>query len=269
MANLNHLRKPLAECKIKINDKNINYIRVGTGDHPVLLLPGALMSIWLAYKSQIEGLNADKLTIVAWDPPGYGKSRPPDKTFQDDYRQRDAEYAHTLMKTLGYSKFSLIGTSDGGVTSLLLASMYPESIRKMIVVSSKAYMHPDELQTIQRYRNINLWPEKVKAPLIQFYGEDYFKKMWSLFSDYIQEEYRKHNGDLCKQILSKIKCSTLIIHGAKDEITPLECSKYLKQNIANSKLHIFETGTHNLHLHHSEKFNNLVTNFLLGPQSKT
>jgi len=101
-------------------------------------------TIWTDFKPQMENLNVDKLTIVAWDPPGYGKSRPPDRTFPDDFFQRDAAWAHNLMKTLGYSKFSLVGWSDGGITSLLLAATYPDSVRKIVVFGANAYIHPDE-----------------------------------------------------------------------------------------------------------------------------
>lgn len=91
-------------------------------------------------------MDVDKLTIVAWDPPGYGKSRPPDRTFPADIFHRDAVYAHNLMKNLGYSKFSLVGWSDGGITSLILAAKYPDSIRKMVVLGANAYIHPDEIK---------------------------------------------------------------------------------------------------------------------------
>lgn len=70
---------------------------------------------------------------------------------------------------------------------------------------------------------------------IEIYGEDYFKKTWSGLVDAMQRLYEKQNGNLCKQVLSKIKCPTLIIHGAKDPIVLPEHPEYLKQNIANSK----------------------------------
>ncbi|KYN43712.1 Valacyclovir hydrolase [Trachymyrmex septentrionalis] len=302
--------REMEERKIKVNNMEINYARVGTGDHPVLLLPGALElntdtidtyllqysartcwqtantlltfyslgcrkfavyqikrdvsgSIWTDFKPQMENLNVDGLTIVAWDPPGYGKSRPPDRTFPDDFFQRDATWAYNLMKTLGYSKFSLIGWSDGGITSLLLASAYPDSVYRMVVFGANAYIHPDETKIYENIRDINKWSEKMRIPMIQIYGEDYFQKMWSDWIDAVLRLYEKQNGDLCKQVLPKIKCPTLIIHGAKDAMVLPEHPTYLKQNIANSKLHIFEKGAHNLHLRYSEEFNNLVTNFLI------
>ncbi|XP_011262494.2 valacyclovir hydrolase isoform X1 [Camponotus floridanus] len=264
MANKTH---EIEERKIKVDGTEINYARVGRGNHPILLLPGALGTIWTDFKPQIENLNADKLTIVAWDPPGYGKSRPPDRTFPDNFFQRDASWAHNLMQTLGYSKFSLIGWSDGGITSLLLASTYPESISKIIVFGANAYIHPDEIKIYESIRDINKWSERMRTPMIQVYGEDYFRKTWSDWIDAMLRLYKKQNGNLCKEILSKIKCPTLIIHGAKDAMVLPEHPTYLKQNIANSNVHILEKGGHNLHLRYFEEFNNLVTDFLLE-QSK-
>ncbi|GAB1861773.1 Valacyclovir hydrolase [Camponotus japonicus] len=262
----NKTRK-IEERKIKVDGTEINYAKVGRGNHPVLLLPGALGTIWTDFKPQIENLNTDKLTIVAWDPPGYGKSRPPDRTFPDNFFQRDASWGHNLMQTLGYSKFSLIGWSDGGITSLLLASTYPESILKMIVLGANAYILPDEIKLYESIRDINKWSERMRTPMIQVYGEDYFRKTWSDWIDAMLRLSKKQNGNLCKEVLSKIKCPTLIIHGAKDAVVLPEHPTYLKQNIANSNVHILEKGGHNLHLRYFEEFNNLVTDFLLN-QSK-
>lgn len=71
--------------------------------------------------------------------------------------------------------------------------------------------------------------------MIQAYGEDYFRKTWSDWVDAVKRLYEKQNGDLCKQVLSKIRCPTLIVHGAKDAMVLAEHPEYLKQNIANSK----------------------------------
>ena len=62
--------------------------------------------------------------MIAWDPPGYGKSRPPNRTFPDNFFERDATAAVEFMKILGHSKFSIIGWSDGGITALFMAGMW-------------------------------------------------------------------------------------------------------------------------------------------------
>ncbi|EZA62903.1 valacyclovir hydrolase [Ooceraea biroi] len=253
----------MKEQKIQIDDVNINFIRNGTGDHPVLLLPGVLGAGWLIFAPQIEDLNTEKLTIVAWDPPGYGKSRPPDRTYPDNYYQRDAMWAHSLMKTLGYSKFSLVGCSDGGTTALLLAATYPESIRKMIVVATRSYIHPDEINTQEDAADIDNFPEDLRELLVEIYGVDYIKQTLSKWFDAALRFYNKQDGDLCKQALPKINCPTLILHGSNDPLLVPDQALDLKQNIINSTIYIYENDTPNDISIHPEAFNKVITEFLL------
>ncbi|XP_029165148.1 valacyclovir hydrolase-like [Nylanderia fulva] len=110
-------------------------------------------------------------------------------------------------------------------------------------------------------RDINKWSEENKTSIIQYYGEDYFRKTVSDLVDVMLRLNEKQNGDLCKQVLSKIKCPTLIIHGGKDVMVLPEHVTYLKQNIANSRMHIMEKGGYNPHLKYFKEFNYLVTNF--------
>ncbi|CAK9830424.1 Valacyclovir hydrolase [Anthophora retusa] len=250
------------EQKICVDGWNINYLKVGTGEHPVLLLPGALGSIWSHFRPQIEGLDKGKFTIVAWDPPGYGKSRPPNRTFPDDFFQRDATLARNLMKRLGYSKFSLLGWSDGGITSLILAAMFPENVRKMISVAANAYVTPEEARSYRQYQNIDTWTEELRRPLVELYGEEYFRELWFNWVDAILRISGKQDGDICKTYLPNIRCPTLIVHGRNDTGVVIEHPIYLKEHIAGAKLKIFEKGEHDLHLQYPEEFNTLVTKFL-------
>ncbi|RLU24485.1 hypothetical protein DMN91_002574 [Ooceraea biroi] len=169
----------LEERKIQVDDVAINFVRVGTGDYPVLLLPEALGTIWTSFKSQIENLNKEKFTIVAWEPPGYGKSRPPDRTFLTNYFHRDATWAYGLMKTLGYSNFSLCGIDDGGIMALFLAAKYPEDIRKMIDLGARSYIHPDEMKKHERARDTFVHSEKATACSMQIPDLNYLRQTWS------------------------------------------------------------------------------------------
>lgn len=71
---------------------------MGSGPHNIICLPGALGSIWTDFKPQVEGIDREKFTLVAWDPPGYGKSQPPMKEFPPDFYERDAKVAVDFMK---------------------------------------------------------------------------------------------------------------------------------------------------------------------------
>ena len=93
----------------------------GNGGHVVLLLPGALGTGRSDFTPQLEGLNSmGKLTLVAWDPPGYGKSRPPNRTFPSNFFERDAQAAMKFMQSIGHDKFSVLGWSGTYLLTLKL-----------------------------------------------------------------------------------------------------------------------------------------------------
>lgn len=90
---------------MKVDKYEINSVKVGKGQHHVLLMPGALGTIWTDFKPQVECLDRAKFTVIAWDPPGYGKSMPPQKEFTSDFYEKDANTAAEFMKVSGtYSR---------------------------------------------------------------------------------------------------------------------------------------------------------------------
>ncbi|KAJ8955093.1 hypothetical protein NQ314_006976 [Rhamnusium bicolor] len=75
---------------------------IGNGEKNVLCFPGALGTIWSDFKPQIEGLDRKKFTVFAWDPPGYGQSRPPNRVFNTKFYESDADAAYDLMTVYLY-----------------------------------------------------------------------------------------------------------------------------------------------------------------------
>lgn len=138
----------ITEQKINVNGMKINYVSSGSGDETVLLMPGALGSAWTDFKPQIEELPKllKNYRIIAWDPPGYGSSIPPKRTFGLDFFRKDAETAHSLMENLGAQKYSILGWSDGGITAMIIAAKNQKSVEKLIFWGSNSYIVADELK---------------------------------------------------------------------------------------------------------------------------
>ena len=86
--------------EVELNSGKIFYETAGNGPHNLLLLPGALGSTRTDFLPQLSKLDGEKFTIHAWDPPGYGKSRPPNRTWPDKFFDRDAADAAALIKHL-------------------------------------------------------------------------------------------------------------------------------------------------------------------------
>lgn len=77
--------------------------KTGCGPHNVFLLPGALGSTRTDFSPQLNNLDKSAFTIYAWDPPGYGKSRPPNRSWPDKFFSRDASQAAQLIESIGNS----------------------------------------------------------------------------------------------------------------------------------------------------------------------
>jgi len=249
--------------KVLVDGKSIHYEKFGTGDHAVLCMPGALGSSRTDFSPQLAMLNRGKLTVVGWDPPGYGHSFPPERNFSNDFFHDDAKTAVDLMNVLGFPRFSVLGWSDGGITALIMAGKYPEAIRSIVVWGSNAYVTKKDIDIYTSIRNIDKWSERMKAPMIAMYGEAAFRTMWENWCDTISAMNHQEPGDICKSEVANITCPTYIIHGAKDAMVPQEHPDYLHQHIKHSKLLVMPEGKHNLHLRYSDEFNKLVEDFLL------
>jgi len=243
----------------------LHYELSGRGAHPVLLLPGALGSTQTDFAPQLRLLkDDDDLGLVAWDPRGYGLSRPPNRTAPLDFFVRDADDAVALMKHLNLEPFSMLGWSDGGITAFHIAAKYPDSIRKMVVWGSNAYVNEADVTMYDSIRDISQWSERMRKPMIDLYGEDYFRTCWEEWVDCFKRIYYEREGNICRELLADIKCPTLIIHGDKDPMVGDEHPQYLLDNIANSKLIHVTEGKHNLHLKYAEEFNKRAKYFLLN-----
>lgn len=255
----------VTEHQIQVGRHNINYVRAGTGkDKAVILLPGALGSAQSDFKPQIEALPEllKDYAIIAWDPPGYGKSCKP-KKFHLDFYQEDAQTAHELMELLNLPSYSVLGWSDGGITGMVMSALYPKSVDKLVVWGSNAYVLEKETQIYESIRDVSKWSEKMRQPMEDMYGKEGFAQLWSDWIDALLAIYKERNGNICREHLPNIVCPTLIVHGAKDPMIAAEHVPYLLEHIKNTELFVFPDGKHNIHLRYADEFNDLVAKFLL------
>lgn len=255
---------PPIERQLQIGKHKINFVEVGSGEKGVILLPGALGTAWTDFKPQIEQLPRllPNHKVIAWDPPGYGKSRPPEKAFGVDFYERDAETASGLMEKMGFPSFSVVGWSDGGITGLVMAGRKPSQVEKLVIWGSNAYITPKEAGIYENIRDVSKWSARMREPMEKVYGVDGFPKVWSAWVDGMVGIYKQRNGDICKEVLDKIRVPTFILHGAKDPMIEPEHVPHLQNSIADTKLHVFPEGKHNIHLRYAEEFNKLVSDFI-------
>lgn len=252
------------EKQLQIGGQKINFVEAGSGESGIILMPGALGTAWTDFKPQIEQLPAllPNHKIIAWDPPGYGKSRPPDKDFGLDFYEKDAVAAASLMEKIGFRKFSIIGWSDGGITGLILAGFKPSQVEKLVVWGSNAYITRREAEIYESIRDVSKWSARMREPMEGVYGKDGFPRIWSAWVDGMLRIYKERDGDICKDLLAKIRALTFILHGALDPMIVPQHVPHMMNSIPDTELHVFVDGKHNIHLKYAEEFNKLVSDFI-------
>lgn len=252
------------------NGQKINFVNSGKGEEIVLLLPGALGTGVSDFKPQLDlesGLNSSgKLKLIAWDPPGYGLSRPPDRTWPLDFFHRDARLAIDSMNAIlkdDRRPFSICGWSDGGITAMVIAGLFPQRIKKMVVWGTNSYIAKDDIEMVENVRDVSAWSARMREPMELIYGKDYFPILWNQWVDAYKRIYQEKKGNVCNDLLPEIICPTLIIHGDKDVMVAPEHPDFMHKHIKGSILHRFPEGKHNLHFKYKKEFNELVGNFLI------
>jgi len=126
-----------------------------------------------------------------------------------------------------------LGWSDGGITALIAASKAGNQVEKLVVWGSNAYVTENDINLYEQIRDIQKWSPRMRQPFIDLYGEKYFTETWNAWIDSFHMILKENNGDICREAIPKINVPTLILHGARDPLVPMEHPVYLHKNIKN------------------------------------
>jgi valacyclovir hydrolase len=240
----------------------LHYEQAGQGDS-LLLIPGALGTGAGDFPAQIEWFAARRFSVVAPDPRGYGRSRPPRREYPLDFYYRDAADMFALMTALGHESFSIIGWSDGANIAAIMAAQYPGRVTRLVVFGGQSFLTAQEIAAFNDIRKISAWSPRAAEAMRAIYGDE-LDELWDRYVAG-QEALFEAGGDLYQGLLAKVSCPTLVLHGAKDPLVPGLHPEAIHRGIAGSRLHIFPEGKHNIHLRYADKFNALTLAFLTQP----
>jgi len=138
---------------------------------------------------------------------------------------------------------SLLGESQGGAVSAMLASKYPKEVKSLILLYP-AFSITDYAQVA--FKSINRVPNTLN--LFGFtVGKNYFAK---LFNYDLLKSATKYNGPV------------LIMHGTDDIIVPEIYSEKANKKFKHSKLYIFKHAGHDFKGKYVTRANRLITDFL-------
>jgi len=138
------------------------------------------------------------------------------------------------LQSLKIDKYSLLGWSDGGITALIAASQAVDQVEKLVVWGSNAYVTGNDVELYEKIRDVDKWSPRMRQPFVDLYGEKYFSDTWNAWVDSFRTILEENDGNVCREVLSKINAPTFILHGAKDPLVPMEHPVYLHKHIKQS-----------------------------------
>lgn len=225
------------EATVPLNGRALHYEIRGEGE-PLLLLHGGsgCHDNW-AYAGRDQFEREYKL--IAPDARGHGRSTNPDKIM------RHRQCAHdmlALLDHLGIERCMAIGVSMGGNILLHMATIQPDRIVAMVVVSAAMYF-PQQARAIMAQISVDNKPASEWEMMRKRHhlGDDQILALWE-WGRSLKDSYDDMN--FTPPLLATIKASTLIVYGDRDFLYPVEMATEMYRAIPNSALWIVPNGGH-------------------------
>jgi len=220
----------------EVNGVRLFYRDSGSGD-PLLLLHG-----FTGCGDDWKHVFAEPLAgyrIIAPDLRGHGRSTNPDPAFKFADVARDIL---GLLDRLGIDRIKAIGMSAGANTLLHMATQQPTRIISMIHVSGTPRF-PDQARAIMKTmteegRSQTEWTEMRGR---HHFGDDQIRALWRHAREFA-DDHEDMNFTAAK--LHAIAAKTLIVHGDRDPLYPVEQAVELFRGIPDASLWVVPNGGH-------------------------
>ena len=178
-------------------------------------------------------LNQNNISTFRFDFFGHGESEGKFEDITISEGVDDALQAIHYLKEQGYSKIGLFGSSFGGMVSIMAASR-SKDLYLLVLKSPVSNFLERDLQ-VKTEKELKDW----KSNGFTYYVTGKSQKLRLNYTFF--EDYNSNDG---YKIASKIKIPTLIVHGDKDDIVPVEQSKKIAPLIKNCTLKIISGADH-------------------------
>ncbi len=197
--------------------------------------------------------NKKNIATLKFDFFGHGESEGDFENITISEAVDDILNAIKYLKQKGFSKIGLIGSSFGGISSIMAASKTDDLFVLALKSPVSNYLERD----LQEKTKEEI--EKWESDGFDFYVKSDGEKKKLNYSFF--EDYKNNDG---YEASKKIKIPTLIVHGDKDESVPVEQSKKTANILENCKLEIIEDADHKYSKSDDfEKMLNLISNFVV------
>lgn len=268
---------------INVGDIRTRFWAIGDKGSYVLLLHGIAASIEF-WNLNIQAL-AKAHRVVALDMVGFGHTDKPSAPYSLSYFAR---FVKDFMDIRGIGRAHVVGFSLGGGVALRLAIDYPEVVEKLVLVDSvglgkeaalllrsmaipgigSLLSRPNKMGSAMLYRTCFQNKKFPLDPLIDLgYRLSALPGAQQAFLSTMKavatiRGVRKEVYGPIVEHLPNIHARTLIVWGQQDRILPVAHAHLAAKRLPHSETCIFDPCGHLPHIEKSEKFNEVVGEFL-------
>jgi non-heme chloroperoxidase len=221
------------------------------------------------FEYQFDILPTMGYRCIGIDWRGFGKSDKPMNGYNYD---RLADDIRAVVGTLHLDNFTLAGHSTGGAIAIRYMARYNGyGVSKLVLIDAAAPTgFTKETANTLLTETLNDRPKMMRGVTDTFFFQyitgpfsDWFFQLglqaagWSTAAVIVLLRDENLDADL-----QKIFVPTLIIHGIHDKVIPFAQAQELNQKISNSQLVPFQYSGHGPFWEESDKFNQLLTQFI-------
>ena len=265
----------------------LHYEVYGSGVPTVFLMPTWSIIHSRHWKMQIPYL-ARHYRVLAFDGRGNGRSSRPSEP--EAYREEEfAADALAVLDATGTERAVVVSLSRGAERSLLLAASHPERVEKLAFIApalplppvvarnraAQAFLEPHDEYVDWGKWNRNYWLEHYEDFLEFFFSQCFTEPHstkqredavgWGLETDAetliaTQLAPRLQDEEGVRELLARIRCPVLVIHGSDDAVRPCASGARLAE-LSGGELVVLEGSGHLPHARDPVKVNLLLRDF--------
>lgn len=223
---------------IHANGIDLHYVDRGKGE-PLLLVHG--IGGCGGQMGAIADALAQNYRLIIPDLRGHGWSTGSANSFTTLNASEDLA---ALLNSLGLRRVRAIGVSAGGMVLLHLATREPDRISSMVLVSTAPRL-PDQTRAFARGMTMGTLTGRARElwQSCAVRGENQMRGLVDRFRSLFGDNTDDVNFSAAR--LSTIRARTLIVHGDRDRLFPVEIPFEMYRGIPNSELWIVPGGDHN------------------------
>jgi pimeloyl-ACP methyl ester carboxylesterase len=232
----------------------IYYEAQGSGD-PVLVLPGFSQGIE-EFSALRDALVAAGYRVIAADLPGSGRSEPQPRAYTATYFEDDARSFAALLQHLASGPAHLMGFSDGGEISLLMAALTPGVARSVVTWGAVGVLNDPSGQLREAMYNVVDHPipplQQFRDFLVATYGEANARAMTQSVVAAMSDIIKQSGGDISLSKAGNITCPVLLIVGEHDFFAPPALASQLAAHLRRAEMMEAEGADHNVYMDRPE-----------------